>query len=351
MTIDLPVYQFSYNTGFGANGSPKKPKHQSAYGSGWVHAVGTLQELIDHALQMHGWSGSVFTDGKRKGSDWLCTGVLACEFDRVKLPGSDDTDWEATIANNPTIEEVMELPGIAAAYLSESCDPSKRVFVGRLLATIDSPITDKNQAKAALEVFHQDVEQATGRTIADRCGTDLSRFWGGLKSEEHLLFVKPEMVSYKTEELVERAKTEVIAKQPFKYQERSGSCEQSNEVTPATLFVVRWIFQNILPPPDGDSYNELVTPAKALARLAAPALDEAFCNWIALSDYRMSKIGHDPQDFLYKGCPFDNASVGWFIRSVDKQVPDWRELFEVEFGAYPGLDCFNPDKRQPGMVN
>ena len=72
----------------------------------------------------------------------------------------------------------------------------------------------------------------------------------------------------------------------------------NNEVTPATLFVVRWIFQNITPP-DGGCYNELVTPAKALARLA-PALDEAFCNWIALSDYRMSKIGHNPQDFLYQ---------------------------------------------------
>lgn len=50
MTIDSPVYQFSYNTGFDANGSPKKPKRQTAYGEGWVHAVGTLQELIDHAL-------------------------------------------------------------------------------------------------------------------------------------------------------------------------------------------------------------------------------------------------------------------------------------------------------------
>ena len=66
MTSDSPVYQFSYNTGFGANGSPKKPKRQTAYGEGWVHAVGTLQELIDHALQMHGWSCSVFTEGKRK---------------------------------------------------------------------------------------------------------------------------------------------------------------------------------------------------------------------------------------------------------------------------------------------
>ena len=43
MTIDSPVYQFSYNSGFGANGSPKKPKFQSAYSDGWVHTVGTLQ--------------------------------------------------------------------------------------------------------------------------------------------------------------------------------------------------------------------------------------------------------------------------------------------------------------------
>lgn len=72
---------------------------------------------------------------------------------------------------------------------------------------------------------------------------------------------------------------------------------------------------------------------------------------MAQSEYRMSKIGNDPIDFLYRGDPFDNASVGWLIRVVDRIIPDWRELFEVEFGAYPGLDCFNPDKRQPGMVN
>ena len=316
-----------------------------------MHTEGTLQELIDHALQMHGWSCSAFTGKKRKESERLCTGVLACEFDRVKYPGSDDTDWEQTIANNPTIDEVKQLPGVASAYLSESCDPTKGVFVGRLIATIDAPITDKSQAKAALEVFHRDIETATGRTIADRCGTDVSRFWGGLKSPDHLLFVKPDLISYKTDDLLQRAKVEVIAKDPYKYQKRSGNFETNEDVSEATLFVVRWIFANILPPPDGDSYNDLVTPAKALARLAAPSLDEAFCNWIGQSDYRMSKIGNDPVDFLYRGDPFDNASIGWFIRAVDKQVPDWRDLFEVEFGAYPGLDDFNPNKKLPGMVN
>ena len=62
----------------------------------------------------------------------------------------------------------------------------------------------------------------------------------------------------------------------------------------------------------------------------------------------LSLLQGDPRiDFVYRGDPFDNASVGWFVRAVDRQVPDWRDLFEVEFGAYPGLDCFNPDKRQP----
>ena len=53
MTNDLPVYQFSYNPGFGKNGSPKKPFSTRSYGEGWIHAVGTLSELIDHAKQMH----------------------------------------------------------------------------------------------------------------------------------------------------------------------------------------------------------------------------------------------------------------------------------------------------------
>ena len=351
MTSDSPVYQFSYNTGFGANGSPKKPKRQTAYGEGWVHAVGTLQELIDHALQMHGWSCSVFTEGKRKGANWLCSGLLACEYDATKYPDSDVINWEATIAANPSVEQVINLPFIAAAYQSESCDLSKGVFVGRLIATLSEPITDPQLVKAASELLHRDVEAATGKSIGDRCGTDKVRFWGGLKSADHLLFVRPVLVSYQTPELLQRAKVEVVAENPYQYQPRDNSPAEDTEVSEATLWVIRWIFRNILPPPDAECYQDLVTPCKALARKVGPALDEEFFNWISQSEYRMSKIGNDPIDFLYRGDHFDNASVGWFIRAVDKQVPDWRELFEVEFGAYPGLDCFNPDKRQPGMIN
>lgn len=65
----------------------------------------------------------------------------------------------------------------------------------------------------------------------------------------------------------------------------------------------------------------------------------------------MQKAGNDPLDFLYRREEFDNASDGWFIKRVDENVPNWRELFEVGFGAYPGLDRFNPDKHLPGMAN
>ena len=122
-------------------------------------------------------------------------------------------------------------------------------------------------------------------------------------------------------------------------------------MSPATIWIIRWIIENILPPPDADAYNTLVTPAKALVRLVSPQLDETFCNWIAQSDYRMQKAGNDPLDFLYRREEFDNASDGWFIKRVDENGPNWRELFEVGFGAYPGLDRFNPDKHLPGMAN
>jgi hypothetical protein len=158
-------------------------------------------------------------------------------------------------------------------------------------------------------------------------------------------------MSYETPALLQRAKDEVVSENPYQYQAREDDSDEDGEVSQATLWVIRWIFRTILPPPDAESYAELVTPCKALARKVGPALDEEFANWISQSDYRMAKVGNDPIDFLYRGDPFDNASVGWFIRAVDRIVPDWRDLFEVEFGAYPGLDCFNPDKRQPGMVN
>ena len=352
MTTDLPVYQFSFNTGFGKNGSPKKPFNTRSYGEGWIHAVGTLSELIDHAKQMHGWSGAVFQGGKRDGKHWAASHLLVCEFDAVKYPDSDVIDWERTAEANPRIEDIEKLPLIAAAYLSQSCDPSKGVFVGRLIATINEPITDHYKFKAAAELFHRDVEAATDCVITDRCGCDKVRWWGGLKSPEHLLFVRPELLSYETAELLARAEVEVIQQNPYQYQARQNPSQvDESEISPATVWILRWIFQKILPPPDAEAYTQLVTPAKAIARLVSPQLDEDFCNWIALSDYRMEKVNHDPMDFLYKGEEFDNASVGWFIRAVDKQVPDWRDLFEVEFGAYPGLDCFNPDKRLPGMIN
>lgn len=352
MTIDLPVYQFSYNPGFGKNGSPKKPFKTSSYGEGWIHTVGTLTELIDHAVQMHGWSGALFQDGKRDGKHWFASCLLVCEFDAVKFYDSDVIDWEATHKANPRIEDIEKLPFIAAAYLSQSCDPSQGVFVGRLIATISTPITDAYEFKATAELFHRDVEAATGCKIIDRCGCDKVRWWGGLKSPEHLLFVSPELVSYETPALIQRAQEVVVRENPYQYQARdNSSAGNESEVSPATVWILRWIFDNILPPPDSNTYDKIMKSSKAVARLVSPQLDEAFCNWIAQSAYRMEKVSRDPLNFLYSGDAFDYASVGWFIRDVDRLVPDWRDLFEVEHGAYPGLDCFNPNKRQPGMVN
>ena len=140
------------------------------------------------------------------------------------------------------------------------------------------------------------MEAATGKAIGDRCGTDKVRFWGGLMSEQHLLFVKPDLVSYETPALLQRAKEEVVSENPYQYQARDNDYAEDGEVSEATLWVIRWIFRTILPPPDADCYNELVTPCKALARRVGPALDEEFFNWMSQSDYRMSKIGNDPID-------------------------------------------------------
>ena len=110
---------------------------------------------------------------------------------------------------------------------------------------------------------------------------------------------------------------------PYQYKAREvGQKTSESDVSPATIWIIHWIFKNILPPPDADAYNTLVTPAKAVTRLVSPQLDEAFCNWVAQSQNRMQKIGNDPLDFLYRGEAFDNASVGWFIRRVDENVPD-----------------------------
>lgn len=206
---------------------------------------------------MHGWSCSVYTEGKSKGANWLCSGLLACEYDAVKYPDSDEINWDATIAANPSVEDVMNLPFIAAAYQSESCDLTKGVFVGWLIATISENITDPYLVKAASELLHRDVEAATGKAIGDRCGTDKVRFWGGLKSEQHLLFVKPDLVSYETPALLQRAKEEVVLENPYQYQARENDYSEDGEVSEATLWVIRWILRTILSLPDADCYNEL----------------------------------------------------------------------------------------------
>ena len=127
--------------------------------------------------------------------------------------------------------------------------------------------------------------------------------------------------------MLARAEVEVIQQNPYQYQARVNTIQvEESEISPATVWILRWIIQKILPPPDAEAYTQLVTPAKATARLVSPQLDEDFCNWIALSDYRMERVNHDPMDFFYKAEDFDNASVGWFIHAVDKQVPDWRDF-------------------------
>ena len=137
---------------------------------------GNPDKLIDHAKQMHGWSGAVFQGGKRDGKHWAASHLMVCECDAVKFPDSDVIDWVRTVEANPRIEDIEKLPFIAAAYLSQRCNPSKGVFVGRLIATINEPITNHYKFKAAAELFHRDVEAATGCVITDRCGCDKVRW-------------------------------------------------------------------------------------------------------------------------------------------------------------------------------
>ena len=99
MTTDLPVYQFSFNPGFGKNGSPKSPFSTRSYG-GLDHTVGTLTELIDHAKQMHGWSGLSSKAARGMASTGLHP-ISWSEFDAVKYPDSDVIDLDRTV--RPTL--------------------------------------------------------------------------------------------------------------------------------------------------------------------------------------------------------------------------------------------------------
>lgn len=97
--------------------------------------------------------------------------------------------WDRTVAANPRIEDIEKLSIIAVAYLSQSCDPRKVVFVGRLVAS-NHLITDHYQFKAVAALFYRDVEAATGCVMTDLCCCDKLRWMCGLKSPEHLLFAR-----------------------------------------------------------------------------------------------------------------------------------------------------------------
>jgi hypothetical protein len=195
------------------------------------------------------------------------------------------------------------------------------------------------------EVFHRDIEAFTGLEIKDRCGLGVARWWAGAPSRQYLTGIRPDLIVYETSALIERAKAEVIAKEPHKYLPRQTAPTERTPLSKATVRVIRWLFSEGLPPPDAESFQQLVSPAKALARLYSPMFDEDFCDWISSSAYRLKSVGGSAERFLASGQQFDCASVGWFIRRVDDAAPTWRQEFEETFGYGPGLDNFNPNLR------
>ena len=257
---------------------------------------------------------------------------------------SETIDWDTSRAACPTVEAIKQLGAegkIAMAHISQSGDLSTGVFSGRILVTLSEPIEDRDLYKPCSEIVHQDIETATGLTITDRCGTDKARWWAGTNNPENLIVCNHNLIVYDTQELIERAQV-LVAANPNRYRAMSDTPARKTKLSKTTMRAIRFIFQE-LPPPDGESHQAIVTPAKALARMVEPDLDDDFCEWISSSEYRLRKIGGDPLRFLYAGDLFNNAGVPWFVRAADKIIPNWRESFKDKYGYHPGLDDFNPN--------
>lgn len=355
---NAPEYELSLSFGFNKDGVPKRPYTAQAYSEGWEPHTLPLAHLMEHVSHGGAWSQTLFSNQQRSNDNAVGVAFPVAEYDLPKCD-HDKTlpDYEKAKQTNPTIEEVIELGRqghIAAAYLSQSCDPSQGVFAGRLIPTMSRPLAGEELQlyRGVAEVFHRDIEALTGKHIGDRCGTGIARWWAGCDKPEKVLFCNSDLVVYDTDELIERAQEEVIKAEPFKYlPKRNNTPGEKTPLSKATVRVIRWLFDEGLPPPDADSFQGLVSPAKALTRLYSPTFDEDFCNWIRSSAYRLRSIGGSAERFLYSGQQFNCASVGWFIRRVDEYVPDWREVFKQQFGYPPGLDNFNPTLRGRAVAN
>lgn len=347
-------FDHSRSAGFNTDGIPKRPRNPYCYSEGWERVTSALGDLIHNHIMCGGaWSQSVFTDGKRKGSNVETVQLLVAEYDlkkKVLDDCSEVIDWKASRAACPPIDTIKAMGEeglISAAHISQSGDPSTGIFSGRIIGLISAPLEDPDKYKAASEVFHRDIEERTGLTIGDRCGTDRARWWAGTNNPEALIYFNEDQVVYDTKELLERAEAEVIAKEPFKYRAQSNDTPaEPTSFSKSTMRVLKYIFDEVLDPPDAESHATIVNPAKALARLVSPALDNEFCAWLSTSEYRLRKIGGSPERFLYSGDQFNNAGIGWFIRRVDDLHPHWREEFKENFGYNPGLNNFNPRYRR-----
>ncbi len=309
-------------------------------------------------MQGGAWSQSVFADGLRKGSNVQSFQLVVAEYDLKKkvLPDlSEAVDVEASRAACPTTDLVQQMGAeglISAAHISQSGDPTSGIFSGRMLGLISAPIEDPDLFKPCAEIFHRDIEKRTGLTIVDRCGCDRARWWAGSNDPAGLIFLNEGLVVYDRDELIARAQEEVIKPEPFKYRSQANDTPaEATTFSKSTMRALRFIFDEVLAPPDAESHAKIVNPAKALARLVSPALDTEFCNWLSSSEYRLRKIGGDAERFLYAGDMFNNAGIGWFIRRVDDDHPDWREQFKEVYGYHPGLNDFNPRFRRNGNAD
>ena len=345
--MSAPLMHLSQNNGFNKDGVPKRPKHPYAYSLKWFPVLITLEQVLMDAGQGIAWSPGQFIDQERCAANLLGMGAMVAEFDVVKL-ATDKTqvDWDATKLAVPSIEMVhalVEAGIIDAFYASQSGRAD--LGAGRYIKMLSRQMTEVEKYRAASEVFHQKIEDFTGLPMTDRCGKDGARWWAGTNDPAKIIACNSDGIPLDTDELLAEA-DELIAKEPFKYQSHSKDTPAERQsLSKQVIRTINWIFNEALPPPDSNSYQNIVSPAKALARLYAPLFDEPFCDWISSSQYRLNTIGGSAERFLYAGDGFNCASIGWFIRAVDREVPQWRADFEAQFGFKPGLNDFNPQRR------
>lgn len=266
------------------------------FGSGWLTATGSMEDLLDQILRGEAFIAAVMTSDHRTAAAFSYSELAAVDID-----------------NGLTVEEFLEHPlsGFAAfAYTTASHDPANGKHRFRVIFRLPRRVEDGELQKGITTIL----TRALG---GDKSCTDPTRLFYACDTADVPLWkpdnILPEDFLFDAQEVVDRQRT--------LYNEDAGEADESS------IACAIYCLEQIIPP-TCDGERDKFIRITAAARSGGDALFPAWSDWASRGHHGSGSRSRQSTEKFFRG--MRGSSLGSLFYFASETDPDWRKKLPEE---------------------